>query len=115
MKTLNVKTGRLEKLSKGEVRRVQLVMALAHRPPLLLLDEPSDGLDPMGREILNGLLAEHIATNPTTVIVSTHLVFELERLADHMAVLSDGRLVAQLPTDELRLPEAAFMPGRKRQ
>jgi len=78
-------------------------MALAHRPPLLLLDEPSDGLDPMGREILSGLLAEHIASNPTTVIVSTHLVFELERLADHLAVLSDGRLVAQLTTDEMRL------------
>jgi ABC-2 type transport system ATP-binding protein len=101
-KKLSLRQGKLEKLSKGEVRRVQLVMALAHRPPLLLLDEPSDGLDPLGREILYGILAEHIAANPTTVVVSTHLVFELERLADHLAVLSDGRLIAQMSTDELR-------------
>lgn len=102
MKRLNVKEGKLQRLSKGEVRRVQLVMALAHRPPILLLDEPSDGLDPMGREILYGILAEHIASTPTTVVVSTHLVFELERLADHMAVLSEGSVVAQLTTDDLR-------------
>ena len=102
MKKLSVKDAKLQRLSKGEIRRAQLVMALAHRPPLLLLDEPSDGLDPLGREILYGILAEHVANNPTTVIVSTHLVFELERLADHLAVLSEGRLLTQIPTDELR-------------
>lgn len=101
MRRLNVKHGKLKRLSKGELRRVQIVMALAHRPPLLLLDEPSDGLDPLGREMLYGILAEHIATTPTTVVVSTHLVFELERLADHVAVLSEGHLLAQLTTDEL--------------
>jgi ABC-2 type transport system ATP-binding protein len=101
MKQLNVKQGKLQRLSKGEVRRVQLVMALAHRPPLLLLDEPSDGLDPMGREILYGILADYMATTPTTVIVSTHLVFELERLADHIAVLNDGKLAAQVSTADM--------------
>lgn len=102
MKKLSVKRGKLDRLSKGEQRRVQLITALAHRPPLLFLDEPSDGLDPMGREILYSILADHIATSPTTVMVSTHLVFELERLADHVAVLSDGKLAAQLSTDALR-------------
>ena len=102
MKRLHLREGKLQKLSKGETRRVQLIMALAHRPPILLLDEPSDGLDPQGREVFTEILASHIADNPTTVIVSTHLVFELERLADHLAVLSNGRVVAQLSTDELR-------------
>jgi ABC-2 type transport system ATP-binding protein len=99
---LQIRHGLLRKLSKGEARRVQIVMALAHRPPLLLLDEPTDGLDPVGREVFLSLLAEHIATSPTTVVVSTHLIFELERLADHFAVLRDGRIVTQIATDQLK-------------
>lgn len=101
MQRLEVKQGKLQRLSKGEARRVQLVMALAHRPPILLLDEPSDGLDPIGREILYGILADHMATTPTTIIVSTHLVFELERLADHIAVLNGGKLTAQVSITDL--------------
>lgn len=101
MEKLALKEGKLSRLSKGEVRRVQIVMALAHRPPLLLLDEPTDGLDPVGREMFRAILAEHIATSPTTVVVSTHLIYEIEALADHLAVLRDGKLVAQLLTETL--------------
>ncbi|MBV9774107.1 MAG: ABC transporter ATP-binding protein [Gemmatimonadetes bacterium] len=93
---------RVGTLSKGEARRLQLVMALAHRPPLLLLDEPTDGLDPVVRRQTLALLAEHLADTPTTVLVSTHQVYEVESLADHVGVLREGRLVAQLSRDELR-------------
>ena len=89
-------------LSKGEARRLQLVMALAHRPPLLLLDEPTDGLDPLVRKRVLALLTEHLADTPTTVLISTHHVYEMETLADHVGVLRDGRLVAQLDRDELK-------------
>jgi ABC-2 type transport system ATP-binding protein len=89
-------------LSKGETRRVQLVMALAHRPSLLLLDEPTDGLDPMVRRRVLVLLAEHLADSPTTVLISTHHLHELENLADHVGVLRDGHLVAQMSRDELQ-------------
>ena len=89
-------------LSKGETRRVQLVLALAYRPPLLLLDEPTDGLDPVVRRRALGLLAEHLADTQATVLVSTHHITELESLADHVGVLRDGRLVAQMPRDELQ-------------
>lgn len=88
-------------LSKGFARRVQLVLALAHRPPLLLLDEPTDGLDRVVRDELFGILAEHIAETPTTILVATHQIHEVDPLADYLGVLRDGRLVAQLPRDRL--------------
>lgn len=89
-------------LSKGETRRVQLVLALAYRPPLLLLDEPTDGLDPVVRRRALALLAEHLADTQATVLISTHHITELESLADHIGVLREGRLVAQMPRDELQ-------------
>ena len=89
-------------LSKGETRRLQLVMALAHRPPLLLLDEPTDGLDPIIRKRTLTLLAEHLADTPTTVLITTHHLYEMESLADHVGVLSSGRLIAQMPRDDLQ-------------
>jgi ABC-2 type transport system ATP-binding protein len=96
---------RLEKtvgsLSKGEMRRLQLVIALAHRPPVLLLDEPTDGLDPLARSRTLSLLAEHLADSPTSILISTHQIHELERLADHIGVLQNGRLVAQMSRDDL--------------
>jgi ABC-2 type transport system ATP-binding protein len=81
--------------------RVQLLVALAHRPPLLLLDEPTDGLDPVARDRVQGVLAEHIADTPTTVLVATHLVYEMERFADHVGVLQGGRLLLQVSRHEL--------------
>jgi ABC-2 type transport system ATP-binding protein len=89
-------------LSKGETRRLQLVLALAHRPRLLLLDEPTDGLDPMVRRNALVLLTEHLADAPTTVLISTHHIHELESLADHVGVLRGGRLVAQMPREDLQ-------------
>jgi ABC-2 type transport system ATP-binding protein len=89
-------------LSKGESRRLQFVLALAHRPPLLLLDEPTDGLDPVMRNRALAQLAEHLADTPTTVVIATHHIHEVESLADHVGVLGAGRLVAQMSRDELR-------------
>ncbi len=92
---------RVGQLSKGQARRVQLIMALAHRPALLLLDEPTDGLDPVVRDEVLGLLAEHLADTGCTMLVSTHLVGELEGLADHVGVLADGQMVTQLSREAL--------------
>lgn len=108
------RSARYSELSKGEARRVQLVAALAHRPPLLLLDEPTDGLDPVMRDRFSALLADHLAASETTVLLSTHLVQETELLASHLAVLAHGRLRAQVdaPTlaDRLRRYRAE-VPG----
>ncbi len=88
-------------LSKGQARRVHLTMALAHRPPLLLLDEPTDGLDPLMRDETLGVLADHLAETETTVVLSTHHVEEVERLADHIGVLRSGELRAQMSRADL--------------
>jgi ABC-2 type transport system ATP-binding protein len=89
-------------LSKGQRRRIQLLLALAHRPPLLLLDEPTDGLDHVVRDATLAILSEHLADHPTTVLVSTHRVHEVEGLVDTVGVLSGGRLVGQMPRAELQ-------------
>lgn len=93
---------KLATLSKGQARRVHLTMALAHRPPLLVLDEPTDGLDPLMRDETLGVLADHLAESPTTVLLSTHHVEEVERLADHIGVLAAGELRAQASIDNVQ-------------
>jgi len=102
---------RYGRLSKGQARRVQLVLALAHRPPVLLLDEPTDGLDPVAREETLSILADHLAERPASVLVSTHLVHEIERLADHLGVIAGGRLHAQLPTSSLQARLRRYRAG----
>jgi ABC-2 type transport system ATP-binding protein len=89
-------------LSKGQARRVQILLALAHRPALLLLDEPTDGLDHIIRDTTLGVLSEHLADTPTTALISTHRVYEIERLVDHVGVLRKGKLLGQMRTDELK-------------
>jgi ABC-2 type transport system ATP-binding protein len=88
---------KLGTLSKGQGRRVHLAMALAHRPPLLILDEPTDGLDPVMRDETIGILIEHVTAAPTTMLLCTHHVSEFEQFADHVGVLRNGELRAQLP------------------
>jgi ABC-2 type transport system ATP-binding protein len=93
---------RFRALSKGGARAVALVAALAHRPPVLLLDEPTDGLDPLAREEFAAILVEHMTHSPTTVLWSTHHVHEADRLVDHVGVLRGGRLLLQAPVDDVR-------------
>lgn len=89
-------------LSKGETRRVHLTMALAHRPRLLVLDEPTDGLDPMMLDETLGLLMDHVGETPTTLLISTHQVHDVDRLADYVGVMRRGRIIFQAPRDVLR-------------
>jgi ABC-2 type transport system ATP-binding protein len=92
---------RCSRLSKGQVRRVQIISAFAHRPPLLLLDEPADGLDPVARDQFFGVLADHVAASPTTVVISSHVVHEADLLADRLGVLGHGQLDVQLDRETM--------------
>jgi ABC-2 type transport system ATP-binding protein len=96
------RTRKCGQLSKGQARRVQLLLALAHRPPILLMDEPTDGLDHVARDRMLALLTEHLADTPTSALISTHRVYEIERLVDHVGMIREGRLVVQVPRDLLR-------------
>jgi ABC-2 type transport system ATP-binding protein len=78
-------------LSTGQKRRLALALAVAHQPPLVLLDEPTAGLDVQSRVDLHDLMRE-LQTNGTTIILSTHDMAEAEKMADRVAILLHGKL-----------------------
>lgn len=84
----------LNKLSKGNQQKVQLISCVLHKPDLLILDEPFSGLDPVNQEHVLSILTE-LKQSGTTVILSAHQMSLIERLADHMLLLNKGELVAQ--------------------
>ena len=92
---------RVEQLSLGNQQRVQLAAALVHEPDLLVLDEPFSGLDPVGVDVLSGVLAEYAATG-VPVVFSSHQLELVERLCEAVAIIKDGRLVASGTVEELR-------------
>jgi ABC-2 type transport system ATP-binding protein len=91
--------------SLGMKQRLSLALALLGDPPVLVLDEPGNGLDPRGIRTLRDNLAAR-AANGDTVFVSSHLLSEVELLADDLVVINEGRLVAAGSIDELRNPTA---------
>ncbi|MDB5341138.1 MAG: ytrB [Planctomycetaceae bacterium] len=93
---------KVKTLSRGQLARVGLLTALAHRPPLLLLDEPSSGLDPVVRKDILGAIIRTVADEGRTVLFSSHLLDEVERVADQVAMLSNGRLVLNDSLDNIK-------------
>ena len=93
---------KIKTLSRGQLARVGLLTALAHRPPLLLLDEPSSGLDPVVRKDILGAIIRTVADEGRTVLFSSHLLDEVERVADQVAMLSNGRLVLNDSLDNIK-------------
>jgi ABC-2 type transport system ATP-binding protein len=86
---------RIRNLSRGQTARVCLLLALAHRPELLVLDEPSSGLDPVIRRDILAAIVRTTAEDGRTVLFSSHLLDEVERLADRIAILHQGRLLLE--------------------
>src|SRR5438105_2601939 len=89
-------------LSRGQRARAGLLVALAYRPELLVLDEPSSGLDPLVRRDILGAIIRTIADEGRTVLFSSHLLDEVERVADRVAMIHGGRVVFAAPLDEIR-------------
>ena len=98
---LDVKS-KVKTLSRGERAQAGLLIALAHRPDLLLLDEPSSGLDPVVRRDILGAIIRTVADEGRTVFFSSHLLDEVERVADIVAMIHCGKVVLCAPLDEIK-------------
>jgi ABC-2 type transport system ATP-binding protein len=93
---------KIKHLSKGQNVRLGLVLALAHRPEVVILDDPALGLDPIMRKQFNRDLITHLQGEGRTVFYSSHLLYEVEPVADEVAILDHGRIVRQSETEALR-------------
>jgi ABC-2 type transport system ATP-binding protein len=97
---------RVKSLSKGQKARMGLLIALAYRPELLLLDEPSSGLDPVVRRDILEAIIRTIADEGRTVLFSSHLLDEVERVADHVTMLNHGKVALSAPLQALKASRA---------
>ena len=103
-------SAKVKTLSKGQKARLGLLVALAYRPELLVLDEPSSGLDPIVRRDILGAVIRTIADEGRTVLFSSHLLEEVEQVADHVTMINEGKIVLSAPLDAIR--ESHRVDGR---
>lgn len=100
---------KLKTLSRGQLAQAGLLGALAHRPDFLVLDEPSSGLDPVVRRDILSAIIRTVADEGRTVLFSSHLLDEVERVADHMAMIYNGTLLLNAPMEEIKTGHTRFV------
>jgi ABC-2 type transport system ATP-binding protein len=93
---------KIKTLSKGQARQVALLCAVAHRPELLLLDEPAGGLDPAARREFLETSIQLLNEAGTTILFSSHYMTDVERLADRVVMIHDGKVLIDRELDSLR-------------
>ena len=105
---------KLKGLSKGQRARAGLLVAIAHRPKLLILDEPSSGLDPIARRDILEAIIRTINQDGRTVLFSSHLLEEVDRVCDSIAMMRDGRIVQTMTMEQIenRYREIICRPRR---
>jgi ABC-2 type transport system ATP-binding protein len=99
---------RIKKYSKGMTQRLGLACALIHQPKVLLLDEPTDGVDPVGRREIRDLLRDEAKQRGTAVLLNSHLLSEIELTCDRVAVLRNGKVAAVGSVEELTRRQATY-------
>ncbi len=93
-----------EQYSTGMKQRLKLAQAIVHDPDLVFLDEPTNGLDPKGRELMLRLV-EEIGATGISVLISSHLLPDVERVSEHLLILGRGELLEAGPLQELKSPD----------
>jgi ABC-2 type transport system ATP-binding protein len=96
------KTRKVRGFSKGMTQRLGLAQALLHEPELLILDEPTTGLDPEGRKLVADIILEEKARG-ATVFLSSHILSDVERTCDHVVILNQGSVVYSASMDKVRM------------
>jgi ABC-2 type transport system ATP-binding protein len=97
----------VRKYSKGMMQRLGMAQAILNEPDLLILDEPTDGVDPVGRREIRDLLLEQ-KDRGATIFLNSHLLSEVERVCDRVAILKEGRLVREGQVDDLTRVSSLF-------
>jgi ABC-2 type transport system ATP-binding protein len=92
---------KVEEYSAGMKQRVKLAQALVHDPPALLLDEPTSGLDPAGRDTMLKLISELATSHGKTILLSTHLLADVQTICDQVVIISGGEVRGQGSVEEL--------------
>jgi ABC-2 type transport system ATP-binding protein len=92
---------KLQELSKGNQQKIQFIATILHEPELIVLDEPFSGLDPVNQEAVRAIILE-LAGSGTTVVLSTHLMDEVERLCTHLTLVDSGRALVEGTLDEVK-------------
>jgi ABC-2 type transport system ATP-binding protein len=92
---------KLEEYSTGMKQRLKLAQALVHDPPALLLDEPTSGMDPAGREAMLDLLVRIGKDHQKAILLSTHLLGDIDKVCDAVVILHQGRILCQGPVQQL--------------
>jgi ABC-2 type transport system ATP-binding protein len=93
---------KVKTLSKGQNSSLALLLALGHHPQVVILDDPTLGLDPIARKEFLRRIVDLLQTNGVTVFFSSHLLYEIEPVADHVAILDKGMVIKAARTDQLR-------------
>jgi ABC-2 type transport system ATP-binding protein len=93
---------KVKALSKGQNSSLALLLALGHRPEIVILDDPTLGLDPIARKDFLRHVIDLLQSNGVTVFFSSHLLYEIEPVADHIAILDDGVIIKASATEQLR-------------
>ncbi|MEM7308814.1 MAG: ABC transporter ATP-binding protein [Planctomycetota bacterium] len=91
---------KIREYSKGMQQRIGLAQALIHEPELVFLDEPTDGIDPKGRAVIRGIIAE-LKDRGVTVFINSHLLMEVEMICDRVVIMDQGRIIREGTIDEM--------------
>lgn len=98
----NEKSKKVKQFSLGMKQRLGIAMALMHEPEFIILDEPTNGLDPVGIQQIRALIKKLSVEKGTTVLISSHILSEIEQMADTIGIIDHGRLIEELSMNEVK-------------